>query len=679
VTGPTLRLIAAVVLLALGAVTAFAQGVGGLLALPARDEAGQNLVHNGGFETRGADGAPSTWTGARGPWTVDASGHGGAASLKLAGLTPGQGAGAAEQTVSLTPGFYTLEGWIKVAGVSRERSGVRLCLDARPRRQWWKCTEIVRGTADWARVRQPMIAVTEAGAYRVTLEPYALPDGAAWFDDVALLPVGRATLDAFLLYPNFRGMLFDDRSQSVRLAVTVDERSLPAARGSARLRVSLLDESGAARASREYPGAPGRLVAEIDAAPLATGAYLLRAELVGPGGEPLARAGDYRVVKVPAKSREKMTVWYDDRNVTYLENRPAFILGLYTTSGYSTSRDTYARGGDGWGVARMAQAPVNMLINYWLGIAPVPALETYMDELHGRGIYYLQTVNFYFADDPQYAKIPYPAAKQGEEALNRWVARTLSAHRGLAGFYTADERPADAVPRVFRQHRTLREAAPGTVTYAVLGNGWEEQAPLWRDALDVIGLDPYPITRPRGQNDLAMVGHWTRMGQDAVQGSRPVWMVLQYFPMTGAGGWPTGDELRAMSWMAIVEGAQGLVYWSFGSKGLAWVKDPREREQHWADLVRVTKEIKALEPVLLSPTVEVARADVPAVRTLGKRTADGTRYLFAYNATGARVQATWTLAEPAREISDLDGAAVAPGATLSADLGPYAVKRFRLR
>jgi len=528
-----------------------------------------------------------------------------------------------------------------------------------------------------------MLAVTDGGAYRVTIEPYAGPDGVAWFDDVALMPVGRPPLDAYLLYPNFRGMLFDDRGQTVRLAVTVDARALAGAAGGARLRVSLLDEAGAPRASRELPATPGRIVAELDASPAAPGAYTLRAEVVGGGGEPLARAADYRVVKAPARTREKMTAWYDERNVTYLEGRPAFVIGLYNTSGYATNREAYAHARNGWGTARIAQAPVNMLINYWLGTAPIPALETYMDDLHSRGIYYLQTVNFYYADDPQYAKIPYPAAREGEQALNRWVARTLSKHRGLAGFYTADERPADAVPRVFRQHRTLSEAAPGTVTYAVLGNGWEEQAPLWRDALDVIGLDPYPITRPRGQNHLALVGEWTRMAQEAVQGSRPVWMVLQYFQLTGAGGWPSAEDLRAMSWMAIVEGAQGLFYWSFGNKGLAWVKDVSERERRWADLVRVTKEIKALEPALLGPTIPVVAgtAGEGPVRILGKRGPDGARYLFAYNTRNSPVSVTWKLAEPAREVVDLDtGEAVAAAdAGIAVQFGPYGIRRLRLR
>jgi hypothetical protein len=330
----------------------------------------------------------------------------------------------------------------------------------------------------------------------------------------------------------------------------------------------------------------------------------------------------------------------------------------------------------------MAEAPVNMLINYHLGRAPIPALSTYMDELSSRGIRYLQTVNFYHRDDPQYKEIDYPAAREGEEALNRWVARTLSAHPGLAGFYTADERPADMVPRVFAQRRALAAAAPGTVTYAVLGDGLERQAPLWRDAIDVMGLDPYPIVKPAGRNDLAMVGEWTRMGQDAVKGARPVWMVLQYFPLTGIGGWPSGPDIKAMSWMAIIEGARGLFYWSWGEKGLAWVKDPRERERKWAELVQITKEIHALEPVLLAPDASIVTGAPATVRVLGKRGADGARYVFAYNTTGSPVTASWTLSAPATAVMDLDAQSAGPkvdGAGFAASFGPYEVKRFLIR
>jgi hypothetical protein len=653
---------------------------GGLIALPEAEGQGPNLVANPSFETV-RDGVLADW-GLRIDgelWAVVREGRDGRPALRLDAGRRAESIPSTEQTVTLEPGLYTVEGWVKTRGVGTtdKRSGVRLCLDARPSANWWQCTAVARETTDWTRLRVAEIPVRERGAYKVWLGGYGAPDGVAWFETVSLTAARTPPLDVYLLYPNFRGMLFDDRSQTVRVAVGT------AARGG-RVRVSLVDEgSGQPRASREYDAAAS-LTAELDAAGLAPGRYLLRTELLDGGGAVTARHTDYRVVKVPARAREKMTVWYDEGNVAHFGGKPTFVLGLYTTSGYSTSRSSYALGAEGWGIERMAQAPINLLINYHLGRAPIPALGVYMDELHSRGIRYLQTVNFYHQQNGQYREIEYPAARQGEDELNRWVARTLGAHPGLAGFYVMDEQSAEMVPIVFRQHRALAAAAPGSVTYGVLGDGKEGQAPLWRDALDVMGLDPYPIVKPPGQNDLAMVGEWTRLGQDAVKRSRPVWMVLQYFPLTAAGGWPTEAELRTMSWMAIVEGARGLLYWSFGEKGLAWVKDPRAREQKWAELVRVTKEIKALEPVLLAPDARVVSRESSqgAVRMLGKTGPDGARYLFAYNTRNTPTRVTWTLAAPARETFDLATGRPGPpldGDALTTELGAYEVRRLRIR
>jgi len=648
--------------------------VGGLTALPGADSPGPNLVKNPNFEAP-AGGDLAGWNArAAGPWSIDRGGRGGRPALRLTGADGQASVPQLEQVVTLEPGLYTVSGWIRAEnlGTKDARSGVRVCLDARPRLHWWHCTPVARGTAYWTQLSQGGIAVSEAGPYRVTVGAYGAPDGSAWFDEVSLTARRKPALDVYLLYPNFRGMLFDDRPQVVRVAIG-------AAQGG-RVRLALLEEAGGAVARERVVTGPGTV--ELDAAGLRGNAWLLRAELLDAAGAAASRYPDHRIVRVPAKARDEMKTWFDERNVLYMDGKPAFVIGLYTTGGYSTTRSTYATGQDGWGITKMSEAPVNMLINYHLGRAPIPALTTYMDELASRGIRYLQTVNFYYRDDPQYKEIDYPAAREGEEALSRWVARTLSAHPGFAGFYTADERPADTVPRVFAQRRVLAAAAPATITYAVLGDGLERQAPLWRDAMDVMGLDPYPVVKPAGRNDLAMVGEWTRIGQDAVKGSRPVWMVIQYFPLTGAGGWPSGPDIKTMSWMAIVEGARGLFYWSWGEKGLAWVKDPRERERKWGELVKITKEIHALEPVLLAPDATVVTGGPSSVRVLGKRAPDGARYLFAYNTGAQPVTASWTLSAPAGAVMDLDAQAVGPkveGNAFAASFGPYEVKRFLIR
>jgi len=643
---------------------------GGLTALPTQSM-GPNLVQNPGFETAG----PAGWPAAGG-WSLDQlQKHGGSFSYRR------DSGGTMQQTFQLKAGVYKASAWVKTQGLgSGSSSGLRLTLDFRPGGlNQWTPSDVVSGTNDWRLVEIGPIVVDVDRTAALMLEMYNGPGGTAWFDDVTLTQIQSNAVEVFLLYPNFRGMLFDDRAQTVRVAVTA------AAGGPVgRVRLSLVDEAGGAVKVTREVAAASPTTAELDAAGLPLGRYRLRAELLDAGGGVAARYPDYRIVKLPGKARDKLHAWYDERNVFHAGGKPQFVIGLYNTSGYTTTRSSYANGIDGaWGNDRISEAPINMLINYHLGAAPVPALTTYLDDLAARGIRYLQTVNFYEPQHPEYKRLPYPAAKQGEDALNRWVAETLGKHSGLAGFYTMDERPADQVPSVFRQYQQLAAAAPGSVTYGVLGDGWESQAPLWRDAMDVMGLDPYPITKPSGQNNLAMVGEWTRLGQDAVKHSRPVWMVLQYFPVTDAAGWPSEAELRTMSWMAIIEGARGLLYWSFGEKGLAWVKDAKEKEKRWAELVRVTKEIKALEPVLLAPDAAIVARESSggAVRTLGKATADA-RYLFAYNTRNSPTRVTWTLAAPAAETTDLASNAAGPrveGTALTVELAPYEVRRLRIR
>ena len=64
-------------------------------------------------------------------------------------------------------------------------------------------------------------------------------------------------------------------------------------------------------------------------------------------------------------------------------------------------------------------------------------------------------------------------------------------HPGLAGWYTADERKADEAERVFHQYTILRSAAPGGITF--ISQNKPQELLRWRDAVDVMGVDPYPI------------------------------------------------------------------------------------------------------------------------------------------------------------------------------------------
>ena len=225
----------------------------------------------------------------------------------------------------------------------------------------------------------------------------------------------------------------------------------------------------------------------------------------------------------------------------------------------------------------------------------------------------------------------------------------------MVGYYAQDEPQITVQPQTFHQYGLVKAADPSGFTFAVINQ--PTKAGMWRDTVDVLGVDPYPIYYPNPSTDnLAEVADWTRSAYQAVHGSRPVWSVIQFFQATTQSAWPTEQQLHDMSWMAIVEGATGLFYWEYGLRGLYLIKDPVQHAALYQELIDVTKEIKSLEPVLLSPDAPVLTANSAngTVFSKTKIRSDGTRYVFAYNHAGTPVTAHFTLAGPATSVLDYD-------------------------
>src|ERR1019366_8834483 len=144
-------------------------------------------------------------------------------------------------------------------------------------------------------------------------------------------------------------------------------------------------------------------------------------------------------------------------------------------------------------------------------------------------------------------------------------ASTLSSDPAVVGYYVQDEPAISVLPETFHQYSLIKANDPSGFNLTVLNGPLDP--PFWKDTVDVLGVDPYPITQASG-NDLATVADWTRAAYQAGHGSRPVWTVIEFFQATLESAWPTQQQLHDMSWMAIVEGATGLFYWEYGLPGL---------------------------------------------------------------------------------------------------------------
>ena len=182
---------------------------------------------------------------------------------------------------------------------------------------------------------------------------------------------------------------------------------------------------------------------------------------------------------------------------------------------------------------------------------------------------------------------------------------------------------------------------------------------------------------PAGGYNHRQVADWTARARDAVKGARPVMTLLQFFAFTAHGRFPTRLEMRNHAWMAIVEGASGLWWWSLGDDALASVCAGwcAEKTGYLNNLKSVVNEIAALEPALLAddaPGALRGNSNPTAIRTKVKLV-NGRGYVFAYNTTNIRTAATFTWATaPGLVTVDAESRTlVATGTAFTDSFGPY--------
>jgi hypothetical protein len=653
-------------LVALGSLApAFAQTIGGgLTALPTTS-LGPDLLKNGGFETVNAGAATS--------WTLGA-GLGLDQLIKRSGLFSYRATGnfaTATQTIQLKKGIYKLSGWIRTQGLgSGTTNGVRLQFDFRPFVNDWKTTEVISGTRDWTLYELPNLVVTTDATVAIKLENYNNSGGTVWFDDLKLQEQQGQAVEVFLLHPNFRGMLFDDQPQTMKFDVTVT----PPGGDFTRYQVTgtLKDEaSGEVLVTQNYR-ASANFVADLEGGLMQAGrAYLATFSLVDlSSSAAVSTYPAYRVSKAPAAGRASMNIAFDAKNRVLVRGVPRFVLGVYDSGSSYSAQDPFWEN-QLWsptGERRMEGMKINFYLNYWYGEAPADAMKALMSSLQKRGVMYLQTGNCFdkFAAGTNF----------NINSSDPYVS-DISAHPGSAGYYTIDECLSTLIPGAFAQYDRLRRLDPDSLTF--MANFGTPELGLWRDSADILSTDPYPLygAQPAGGYNHRQVADWTARTRDAVKDARPIMTVLQFFKFTSQGRYPTLPEMRNHAWMAIVEGARGLWWWSLGDNALKNVCSGwcAEKTGYMNNLKAVVNEVADLEPALLAddaPGALTGNSNPSAIRTKVKLV-NGRGYVFAYNTTNAQASAsfTWNTAPGTVTVNAENRTLGASGNAFTDAFGPY--------
>lgn len=212
--------------------------------------------------------------------------------------------------------------------------------------------------------------------------------------------------------------------------------------------------------------------------------------------------------------------------------------------------------------------------------------------------------------------------KKDPEGL-RQALRQIRNHPCLLGYYFPDE-PSPSreglTPQDFAAYyRIMREEDPYHPVMTTLCE--PELAAQYAPSLDLICLDPYPISRQR--RPLTMVSDWISRVAELTRGTKPLWLVPQAFggdviegcPASYSWTTPTPEQTRCMVYLGLAAGAQGLLpycYHVYTKHDPAlkeqgkwpWVLGgylPEKQPKLWEAYAQIGPELELLTPALTRP------------------------------------------------------------------------------
>ncbi|MGD0291830.1 MAG: hypothetical protein ABSC63_19605 [Candidatus Binataceae bacterium] len=508
----------------------------------------------------------------------------------------------------------------------------------------------------------------------------------------------RAPSDAvrlFLLYPNYRGLIFDDWAQTLKVNVAVKP---PRAYRRAQLKVvlNLLNTANDTVLSGTYPVASSADVS-LDVSALADGTYQLQAVLETKSGRRLAnRAPAYTIVKAPAATRTALKAYIDPSNILHYAGQAVFPVGVYDLPNPSCSDAASA-----WqaGLDLIRQAAISAYLPLSATDCAITDFTAQTQALNSHAMVDFPALSSTYAGNQYF---PYELASSlglfpahpasAKDALNvaSAFAKATASNGNILGYYNYDE-PTDAQqPMIFNQYQTVRAADPASVQWSLINIAtitWNRRecmrAPFyapsgdppesdpctdvsnWRDTGDAFGTGPLATEGwnfdANGNYWLPEVADWIHDLQFATRGSRPVWAVLQYYAgepgFPGYPHWPTYQELHDMTYIAVVAGVQGIWYWSWGNLNLPAPDGAPNPSAEIGYLDQIINGLVPLEPVILSSDAKVlaGNSQTGTIITREKAPPGGDRYLFAYNHSGVPLSATFMLAAPATSVTAIGG------------------------
>ncbi len=445
----------------------------------------------------------------------------------------------------------------------------------------WRLPTPPAGTFDWQRIEGKFTVPPQTASVAVGLYLRSGTTGTAWFDDLAVTAQIPQPVRGFLTYPNYRNLVPSSSSRPWQVSIELN----PAPQWDKQLlslRNTLKNKAGAVlrQSAQELTASRKIFTATVEPPPeKKPGEYVWSLELLDPTGQTIKKLNyDISVVT------EMPQVYIDADGFTIIEGARFFPLGIY---GDPVTEEH---------LKRLSEAGFNTVLSYGYGQAKDP--QDYLDASHRQQLKVVYSLKDFY---PGLRNAPKgtddPIALAGE------TITALRDHPALLAWYINDEMYPEAIPKLERMYAQVKELDPQHLAYQVLyQTGGLDQ---YFHSTDAIGTDPYPLGE---MPDITRTGINTRIVNQSMREAKANWMVPQIFDWAvykdgQKSHQPTLDEMRNQAYQAIINGARGLLFYSYFD---LWydstdrrVRKPEVFNQRWPAVAKMAGEIKALLPAVL--------------------------------------------------------------------------------
>jgi len=546
---------------------------------------GENIIVNGGFET-GANGAPVGWSIPRDITSLDtANPHSGKFSLKYS-RTDKNDYRLITQQIPCVPGkLYEASVWVKGENVKSDEStdqGAGFCIEWSDENGQWlggAYPPCIAGTFDWQKITTIVRIPKEAKKVNITLYIRPKNTGTAWFDDVEVVPIAPPLLSLAMLYPSYRGIILTPtKAKQIKAKISIEREDYDLARIPLKIVSELRDIKGNIVAkSEKLLGEEKEAIISLPLPELKQGEYDFICHLYSNEKE-LGNISE----RVSVTREIKAKVYIDEKQRLILDGKPFFPIGLYL----GPTEDEH--------LERISKAGFNTILCYEYGARENP--EAYMERAKKYGLKVIYAVNAFYEGTAYFPQ----KGKSGLELAKDYVLKFRN-HPALLAWYINDELPVSYIPKLTEMYELIKRLDPNHPQFQVL-----YQIPdldLYYNCTDIMGVDPYPIP----SSPISLVAEWTSSAVKAMSNAKPVWVVPQIFDWSVYNPnikprEPTFEEKKNMFYQALINGAKGLIAYSYFDLFRTTGRKEASKElfeKRWKEVCEIIAEIKKIVPAIL--------------------------------------------------------------------------------